>query len=631
MERKGYMKGLYVKFLSHPLRTNIISLFLVFSAVTILIQFAYSISLYSFQRNKTEETGRNLKYQANVELNQLVDSIVRVGETIAENETIQLFLKEQQTPAGENLLQRRYMRSIIINYIYSIARANSFITDIAIVTENEEITSCNGYFDYVAYTSLNRNGAFADEKEGGFTTLVKEVPGQYGHEGYFYNLPVYQTWGIYNSSPQYLGRIVIWCSAEPLKELAGNSVITENSIAAITDAKGRILELCPGWTKEEVQEMFFDILQEKNKLYQNEIQIKRLRSKKSYLMTGSNQPAGWYIVIITPIDEINTAAKRSLYEGIGISVLTIGVALAVMLLVVRSIMKPLTAIITAIRKLNYGDRSIAAEKVRIKEFDIIVNSINEMLSNLHDLNRKALNVQEKLYRTELMQKETDLLAFQSKIDPHFLNNTLECIRSIARIRGVKEISVITTSMAGIFQFSTTDTIFTTVREEFACIKDYEKIMSIRYRGRVQIAVDVEEELLSYAMLKMSLQPLVENAVYHGRSDDVLVIRIIGVLEGEFEDFTVTDNGIGMNAGRLSEVRQLLLEAEEDYAEYAAKISRHIGLSNIHARICLHYGKGCGLDIDSREGMGTSIHMRIRRNTIEDTYRLAKEAEGLEKV
>jgi len=169
-------------------------------------------------------------------------------------------------------------------------------------------------------------------------------------------------------------------------------------------------------------------------------------------------------------------------------------------------------------------------------------------------------------------------------------------------------------MASIFRYAIKGGIRTTVREELQCIDDYARIMEIRYMGRASLTVDVDEALLPCAMVKMPLQPILENAFIHGLEGSVKPIQVTlkGCREGDHALFEVADDGVGMSAEKLEWFRRQFEGAANGAgdAEELRKNPSSIGLANIHGRIRLFYGPQYGLMVESRPGEGTTVTVRI---------------------
>jgi two-component system sensor histidine kinase YesM len=252
------------------------------------------------------------------------------------------------------------------------------------------------------------------------------------------------------------------------------------------------------------------------------------------------------------------------------------------------------------------------KRSNIEEIDHIVEGVNTLLGEIEDYTRKSMASQQKLYEMELRKNEAEIYALQSQINPHFLNNTLQCIRSIAITRGVDEIAAISLSMSELFRYAMNyeDQVF--VQDEIDIVRHYIGITNIRFRGRFVFSFDIAPEIYRCYMCRMLLQPLVENAVRHGvsRRDEGGRVEISGSMENGGVRFAVIDNGPGFGEGRLAEIRRELARNFMESREHHRK-DGCFGLYNINRRLKLNYGEAYGLEIGSRNGK-TLVEIRFPR-------------------
>ena len=259
----------------------------------------------------------------------------------------------------------------------------------------------------------------------------------------------------------------------------------------------------------------------------------------------------------------------------------------------------------------YG-KSYSRERLHLKgsnEISRLSDSCNRMLDDLHDMTNRIIATQEKFYLSELAKQQSELMAMQIQINPHFLYNTLDCIRSIALACKIPEIVVISTAMAKIMRYSIKGDHEVLVREEIASIQDYLSIVQIRHQEKYEIRIEVEDSVLDFAIPKMILQPVVENAVFHGleQKSSSRLLRIAGrACPDEKIEFLVENDGADLPVSRLSEIRESLRAVPEN----VFTDNGHIGLKNINSRIKLLYGEQYGLGISSREGGGVSVSLTV---------------------
>lgn len=194
---------------------------------------------------------------------------------------------------------------------------------------------------------------------------------------------------------------------------------------------------------------------------------------------------------------------------------------------------------------------------------------------------------------------------RSQINPHFLYNTLELVRSCARTGEYQLVDPIVTAMGKMFRYSITGEPVILFAKEIEIVKSYISIQQARFKDRFTVIYHFAEDTYSVPVIKMLLQPVVENAILHGlegRARDGVLFIGAAVDQGELV-ITVRDNGVGISPDRLASINDQLGGASSD-------INNHLGLYNISARLRLHYGKDCGLTVASRPDDGTCVVIRL---------------------
>ncbi len=209
-------------------------------------------------------------------------------------------------------------------------------------------------------------------------------------------------------------------------------------------------------------------------------------------------------------------------------------------------------------------------------------------------------------KLSLLKKEADMMMLQRQIRPHFLYNTLDGIRMKALLNQDMDTADMIEKLSLLLR-RTTDikTDYVTVQEELEYVGYYIELQNIRFRYKFQLLQDIPEHIKDLTIPKFSLQPLIENAVHHGleKRRQNRQIWIEAREEKGVVFIVVKDNGQGINKERLEEIRQTL--DQPDMRE-----SEHIGLNNINIRLKLLYGKEDGLSIESEEGKGTTLTLRL---------------------
>ena len=245
-----------------------------------------------------------------------------------------------------------------------------------------------------------------------------------------------------------------------------------------------------------------------------------------------------------------------------------------------------------------GDLQARAPETPVTELHELTQSLNTMAGRLQDLIDENRREQENL-------KKSELRALQAQINPHFLYNTLDAIVWLAEAGQSREVIHITRALSDFFRISLSQgKDWIPLSEEIKHLTGYLTIQKIRYRDILDYQIDIPEELGSCQVLKLLLQPLVENAIYHGvkhRRGRGLV-RVTGRMEDNWLILEVADNGAGMTDERLMQVRDGLSGDGGESAGY--------GLFNVNKRIQLYYSQPQGVWIESRMGEGTAVTLKL---------------------
>lgn len=290
---------------------------------------------------------------------------------------------------------------------------------------------------------------------------------------------------------------------------------------------------------------------------------------------------------------------------IAIAVLAVLAAVSLTYRAFRSVVDPIKKLCGLTQKVAEGDFTVRAKAGNIDEIAILSNSFNEMTEEIGNL---VEDIKEKQRNIHLM--ETQLL--QAQINPHFLYNTLDTIVWLAEDNRNEEAVSMVTSLSDFFRTTLCqgrDNI--TVKEERFHIESYLRIQQFRYQDIMDYEIDIAKEIYPYIIPKLLLQPLVENALYHGvkLKRGKSLIRVTGKQDGNRLIFQVKDNGRGMNAEELARLRENIEKGPGE------RKTGSFGLANVNQRIRHYYGEEYGLYIESVENMGTEATIIIEAKNI----------------
>ena len=269
--------------------------------------------------------------------------------------------------------------------------------------------------------------------------------------------------------------------------------------------------------------------------------------------------------------------------------------------IVEGITSPIRHLCHAAERAGRGDFEIRTHEERIDEIAVLSASFNRMVEEIGKL-------VEDIRVEELNLRAAELRLLQEQINPHFLYNTLDNIIWLAESNETAQVVNMVSALSDFFRTTLSKgKDYISVRDEEAHINSYLQIQQFRYRDILTYEIDMDEEVYDCEILKLTLQPLVENALYHGIKGKrgLGQIRITGCIRGGLLEFQVKDNGIGMKEERLREVRRIIMGEMEHTKEKGG-----FGLFNVNERIRLNYGRKYGLRIESTYGQGTCIWVTV---------------------
>ncbi|MGN0747425.1 MAG: sensor histidine kinase [Aristaeellaceae bacterium] len=246
------------------------------------------------------------------------------------------------------------------------------------------------------------------------------------------------------------------------------------------------------------------------------------------------------------------------------------------------------------------------------EMGQLASHLNQMLDDIDQLTAENVKAQQRILEAQYQEKQSELFAYRNQVNPHFLRNTFETIRGMALYHHVEDIAAITESLSELFSYNLLGKGYAPIREIQAHIENYTAIIRYRFNNRHTIVTDIAPETLDVLFPKMVVQPLVENAIFHGL-ETVEQGGSVSVTISQSPDalrllLTVADNGHGMTPEELKtlEADRMAYDRTNDFPA-----RKHgVGIINIYRRLRLFYGDALEFSIDSALGKGTTVRISV---------------------
>lgn len=318
---------------------------------------------------------------------------------------------------------------------------------------------------------------------------------------------------------------------------------------------------------------------------------------KRYLVTASVIPTlDWLMIGLTPVNELTKAGKAMTQIIYVVGIIAALISTFFSLRVSHSVTKPLIYLTDTMKKFGKGDLSVRVPVLYEDEIGILSEEFNKMSEQIRQL-------VDQVYREQRAKRKSELAALQAQINPHFLYNTLNSVSSLIKMNCPDEAFIMIQAIGTFYRTSLSDgKTLIPLEQEITNIENYIKIQKVRYGNKIEYEIDIENEILQEWIVKLTLQPLIENSIYHGIKEmrGKGIIRIKGWKEKNKVFIQVSDNGLGIPEEKLEEL------FSKDYREKGSAF----GLFNIQQRLQIYFGKEYGLTVESKLSQGTKATVCI---------------------
>lgn len=313
-----------------------------------------------------------------------------------------------------------------------------------------------------------------------------------------------------------------------------------------------------------------------------------------YITIQNIENTGFKQIVVHP-KVLSSSTMNRMYLMVGLlAVLSFIVCIIVAQKTTTSFTQPINQMNQAMKQVQEGKLDTSIPVLRNDEFGVLSQNFNVMTQELSNFLEQKIETQRKL-------ADIQIAMMQAQLNPHFLYNTLDTIKWMAKSAKVEPISQLSQKLARILRTSIVKEQFITIGEEFQICSDYGEIQNIRFQGKYQFLFDCPKDLLSYKIPKLIIQPLVENAIIHGlRMKETGIIKVFASKNNDAIILSVQDNGIGIDDEMMKFIN----------THQWKQIDGHIGMYNVDSILRLHYGVNSGLHAQRLEKGGTLIQITL---------------------
>lgn len=327
--------------------------------------------------------------------------------------------------------------------------------------------------------------------------------------------------------------------------------------------------------------------------------LQRLDGYKELLVFQTVSLSGWKVIFTIPyaVLQKENIFIRNFTVILGILLLVIAIFLAI--LFTRKISEPVKLLRTSMHEVEKGNLDVHIKIRSMNEFNELAASFNHMVEQIRSLMNN-------IYDAEKKKQQAELNVLQAQINPHFLYNTLDSLRWLAKMRNVEEISDIISALESLLRASIGKTgHMITIEQELENVRNYIAIQLFRYGNSFSVSYQVNPRVYDYFLPKLILQPIVENAIYHGIEGLTHgEIQINIDTEGENVYLEVIDNGKGIDENYARLIMEGKVNSNQRFSG--------LGIRNVDERIKLNFGSQYGVEIKKNELQGTKVMILIPR-------------------
>lgn len=557
--------------------------FIIYSAIVLvavlLVQMQYYLRITSTTKKMVDDYTNTIVAQGVSSIDKMMTGAQQVAYHFSYGSLIEDYLQP------EDNYQLYSMWDYQKNMVRTAVETNPNIFDIAFFRTD-------GYIRYQFRNSDLEMRSTLDKYES--ILLEDDISAHFicmiGSKGLDVRIPAYVQPIYHTSSPANMGKLIGVCVVmlhpDMLSEVFVDIPTNDNSAFFLIDTVGTVVS--------STEENHSDV---------------SLLMEKSTVITHEIGSTGWKLVC-----DVDTQSAVANYRFFSSFALTI--AILMFLFIIFLLQTFNQNIVSPIYKLHKEIETVISRNFRNRinmpynnEIGSIAKAINMMIDRQSHTTNQMLVTQQRLYEAQLEVTQNELLALENQVNPHFLLNTLQCICGIAVETNSPMIVDITSNLAEIFNYSLRAQDEVTLGDELRCIRQYLSIIDIRFDNAIKWEADFTPELLDQKIAKMVLQPLVENAVYHGlerKGSGHLSIRALH--ENEIIKIIIQDDGVGISPDKLSEIHEVL--SDKDLMHQESIQHKRIGLANTCWRLKMMFDDNYGITLSSTPGSGTITEITI---------------------
>ena len=557
-------------------------LFAVITVTVISLNFTRS-SIFE----NTVTYNRQLTGQVNADIDSYISYMENISSMLAENLDVKKYLFGEGEEADEAGVQ-------LLSQFSTVLSSREDIYNLGILQKNGKALLNKGKSRLNTYVDMEKQEWYGKAVENKASFYLSSAHVQHMIQG---ERPWVITLSRYIPDPMNKegGVLFVDLNYSAIRKLCDDSSVGKKGYIFILDEDGNIVY--HPQQQQLYNELQTEYIDEVMNCQTDVLNMGDGDSARLYTISRSDT-TGWTVVSCSYISELLKKSEEAQIIHMLMAVVLVAIALLISSFMAKSITQPILKLQSSMALIQEGDfRAGNVEVESRNEIGSLTETFNVMTLRIQELMEQNINEQK-------AKRKSEMKALQSQINPHFLYNTLDSIIWMAESGKNEEVVLMTASLARLLrQNISNEEEEISIFDEVEYCRNYLTIQKMRYKDKLEFRIDVAPEITSCQIIKLVLQPLIENAIYHGLKykESKGLLELIGYAAGEDIIFEIRDNGVGMDEETLNHI------FERHTVNYR---SNGVGVYNVERRIKLTYGQEYGITYKSRPGEGTVARVCI---------------------
>ena len=573
---------------SHKLSFNMIAVNTAIAVLPIIILGVIAYNIYSTTITEKMSYSIEMSFQQmNGRIDEYFNSMNNFSKSIFFNKTVLNILEsDPKLLNSQSVFTAR-------EYFGSIALINKSYRGIYLITnEGRQVGTSNYGFGQELLSYVESNREIIEQNNN----LLFLAPGSIEHLNQSGIVAIRQIRFVDSFKKAGIG--VLLLDRKNLIELVESTYQIAGIKVFVLDAKDKLVA-----ATDEKDLQLMDAVRETDMQEGKEIVV---GNERFFVKQTTQNEAKWRFIAVVPLDNAYKERAMLRYTIFFVILIIMSLAITATLLFNVSIGRQIKKLSDAFDKVASGDLKVQLRFKAKNEITAIGNNFNIMVQEIKLLTKKIFTTQQRLYESELQKTAAELYGLQSQINSHFLYNTLNSIRGMARSGAVEEVDGMIYDLVSILRYATIKSEFVMLQNELEHLKNYIRIQKTGDR-LLKLLSEIDNDVKCCKVQKLILQPIVENSIMHGLKNKTNgLIKVSAYSKDDNLIIKVFDNGEGMSEKILTGLNNTI----SNLSDNTDGEEKHIGLMNIQKRIKATYGSNYGISVKSWHGTGTVVILKI---------------------